>query len=567
MNVYIRAVAERLAEHDVEVDLFTRCRGADGPEILEIGPGVRLVTVKAGPCAPVPKIDLPRFLPEFLGGVLRRAKADGRGYDILHSHYWLSGWVGSSAKDILGIPLVASFHTLGKVKNYSLARGEAPEPPSRLMGEERVIAGADRILAPTPAEAAQLVGLYRADPEHIRIVPPGVDHAIFFPRERAAARDRLHLSGLRLALFVGRLQAHKGPDVAVRTLAEAVARDPELTQDLVLAIVGGPSGTGQGAELARLMELAAALGVSERVMLFPPLPQARLADVYAAADVVLVPSRSESFGLVALEAQACGTPVVAAAVGRTAVRRRRRTDRVPGRGPRPGRPRRADAPDPAGPGARRPSRGRGGEGGAPLHVGRHRERARRHLPRADGGPHMIQGERVTLRPVEERDYPLIHAWQNDPEVWWLMDYEAPFSLADIAASEKRATEEGFPFIIEAEGRPIGRIGINNIRRRDRICALYVFIGDRTAWGKGLGTDAVDTMLAHAFSRFDLHQVELWSLAENERALRAYAHSGFREEARLAERSWKDGRWVDRVLMSVTRENFEAARTARDQRER
>ena len=277
MNVYIRAVAERLAEHDVEVDLFTRCRGADGPEILDIGPGVRLVTVKAGPCAPVPKIDLPRFLPEFLGGVLRRAKADGRGYDILHSHYWLSGWVGSSAKDVLGIPLVASFHTLGKVKNYSLARGE--------------------------------------DPEHIRIVPPGVDHAIFFPRERAAARDRLHLSGLRLALFVGRLQAHKGPDVAVRTLAEAVARDPELTQDLVLAIVGGPSGTGQGAELARLMELAAALGVSERVMLFPPLPQARLADVYAAADVVLVPSRSESFGLVALEAQACGTPVVAAAVG------------------------------------------------------------------------------------------------------------------------------------------------------------------------------------------------------------------------------------------------------------
>ncbi len=180
---------------------------------------------------------------------------------------------------------------------------------------------------------------------------------------------------------------------------------------------------------------------------------------------------------------------------------------------------------------------------------------------------MIQGDRVTLRPVEERDHPLIHAWQNDPEVWWLMDYEGPFSLADIAASEKRAIEEGFPFIIEAEGRPIGRIGINNIRRRDRICALYVFIGDRTAWGKGLGTDAVDTMLAHAFARFDLHQVELWSLAENERALRAYAHSGFREEARLADRSWKDGRWVDRVLMSVTRENFDAARTARDQHER
>ena len=315
MNVYIRAVAERLAERDVEVDLFTRCRGADGPEGLEIAEGVRVVSVKAGPCTPVPKSDLPRFLPEFLGGVLRRASIDGRGYDILHSHYWLSGWVGSSAKDIWGVPLVASFHTLGKVKNYSLARGEPPEPPSRLLGEERVIADADRILAPTPAEAAQLVGLYRANPEHIRIVPPGVDHTIFFPREQHAARERLHLTGLRLALYVGRLQSHKGPDVAVRTLAEAVARDPDLTRDLILAIVGGPSGTGQGAEVAHLMELAAALGVSERVMLFPPLPQARLADVYAAADVVLVPSRSESFGLVALEAQACGTPVVAAAVG------------------------------------------------------------------------------------------------------------------------------------------------------------------------------------------------------------------------------------------------------------
>jgi D-inositol-3-phosphate glycosyltransferase len=164
-------------------------------------------------------------------------------------------------------------------------------------------------------EASQLVGLYRADPDQVRIVPPGVDHSIFAPRSRAEARERLHLAGLRLALYVGRLQPHKGPDVAVRTLAEAVARDPDAAGDLVLAIVGGPSGSTHGAEVARLLELAGALGVSERVMLFPPQPQALLADFYAAADVVLVPSRSESFGLVALEAQAVGTPVVAAAVG------------------------------------------------------------------------------------------------------------------------------------------------------------------------------------------------------------------------------------------------------------
>ena len=314
MNVYIRAVAERLAAQGLEVDLFTRCRGGSDHETKELGSGARVIAVKAGPCAPIPKADLPRFLPEFLGGVIRQAKADGRGYDIVHSHYWLSGWVGRAAKELWGAPLVASFHTLGKVKNYSLARGEPPEPPLRLEGEERVIASADRILAPTPAEAGQLVGLYRADPAHIRLVPPGVDHTIFTPRARTQARERLHLTGLRLALYVGRLQPHKGPDVAVRTLAEAVARDPLVAEHLQLAIVGGPSG-GDNAEVSRLMELATALDVADRVILFPPQPQARLADFYAAADVVLVPSRSESFGLVALEAEACGTPVVAASVG------------------------------------------------------------------------------------------------------------------------------------------------------------------------------------------------------------------------------------------------------------
>jgi D-inositol-3-phosphate glycosyltransferase len=315
MNVYIRSVAERLAGQGVAVDLFTRCRGGATHDVREIAPGIRVVSVKGGPCHPVPKSAVPRFLPEFLGGVLRIAREDGNRYDVVHSHYWLSGWVGRATKEILGVPLVASFHTLGKVKNYSLARGEAPEPPWRLAGEEAVIDEADRILAPTPEEAGHLVGLYGADPDRIRIVPPGVDHAIFAPADRGEARARLHLSGLRLALFVGRLQPHKGPDVAIRTLAEAVARDPRATADLVLAIVGGPSGARAGAEVARLMELAAALGVADRVMLFPPQPHARLADFYCAADVVLVPSRSESFGLVALEAQACGTPVVASAVG------------------------------------------------------------------------------------------------------------------------------------------------------------------------------------------------------------------------------------------------------------
>ena len=315
MNVYIRAVAERLSSQGVEIDVFTRCRGRGGPEIEEVAPGTRIIQVQAGPCAPIPKRELPRFLPAFLGGVLSRQRGEGVSYDVVHSHYWLSGWVGRAAKEIWGVPLVASFHTLGKVKNYSLAAAEHAEPSVRLTGEERVIEEADRILAPTPAEAAHLVGLYRADPDRIRIVPPGVDHSLFFPRPREDAKRRLHLAGLKLVLFVGRLQAHKGPDIAVRALAESVASDPELTRDAVLAIVGGPSGESHGAEVARLMDLASALGVEERVMLFPPQPQGRLADFYSAAEAVLVPSRSESFGLVALEAQACGAPVVAAETG------------------------------------------------------------------------------------------------------------------------------------------------------------------------------------------------------------------------------------------------------------
>jgi D-inositol-3-phosphate glycosyltransferase len=314
MNVFIRSAAERLSAEGVGVDVFTRSRDERRPEVQELG-GSRIINVPAGPNAPIPKEALPRFLPEFLDGVLLRARSEGTDYDLVHTHYWLSGWVGRNAREIWGVPLVASFHTLGKVKNYSLSRGERPESSDRLSGEERVIAEADRLVAATPVEASQLVGLYRAEPGRIRVVPPGVDHELFFPRDRERAKARLHLADVRLLLFVGRLQPHKGPDVAVRALAEAVARDPAAIRDVVLAIVGGPSGTDHGAEVARLMDLASALGVGERVILFPPQPQSRLADFYAAAETVLVPSRSESFGLVALEAQASGTPVVASAVG------------------------------------------------------------------------------------------------------------------------------------------------------------------------------------------------------------------------------------------------------------
>jgi D-inositol-3-phosphate glycosyltransferase len=321
MNVYIQAVAERLTQQGIGVDVYTRCRGQGGPEIEEIGPGSRVIRVQAGPCAPVDKEDLPGLLPAFLGGVLDRAADEHRAhkhspYDVVHSHYWLSGWVGNRAKEIWGVPLVASFHTLGKVKNATLPDGDPPEPTARLRGEQRVVDGADRILAPTQVEAEELVSLYGADPGRIRVVAPGVDRTIFAPRSGEGARARLGLAGKRLLLFVGRLQPFKGPSVAVRALADAVAREPELTRDVLLALVGGPSGRGSaGDEVHLLKEMASRLGVGDRVIVFPPQPHERLVDFYSAAEAVLVPSRSESFGLVALEAQACGTPVIGTARG------------------------------------------------------------------------------------------------------------------------------------------------------------------------------------------------------------------------------------------------------------
>ena len=168
---------------------------------------------------------------------------------------------------------------------------------------------------------------------------------------------------------------------------------------------------------------------------------------------------------------------------------------------------------------------------------------------------MIEGQRVVLRPVEEDDLPLILRWQNHPEVWWYMDYEQPFSLEDIREDEAQSRAEGFPFVITVDGRPIGRIGLNGFRRRDRICSLYLYIGEPAYWGSGYARDALMALLRHAFDRFDLHQVELWTLAANDRVIRVYERCGFRREASLRDRSFKDGVFVDRVVMSVTRAEF------------
>lgn len=168
---------------------------------------------------------------------------------------------------------------------------------------------------------------------------------------------------------------------------------------------------------------------------------------------------------------------------------------------------------------------------------------------------MIRGHKVVLRAVDEADFPLIHRWMNHPEVWRYMDYEAPYSLADVKDDIERSRKEGHPFTILAGDRPIGRIGLNQFRRRDRICSLYMYIGEPAFWGQGYAQDAAMALLSYAFDRWDLNQIELWTLADNNRAVDVYRRCGFVEDGRLRERSYKDGQWVDRVVMSVNRKEF------------
>jgi D-inositol-3-phosphate glycosyltransferase len=320
MNVYIVEVATRLAEAGVEVEIFTRATASDLPPVVEMAPGVLVRHVTAGPYEGLAKEDLPGQLCAFTNEVLRAEAARAPGwYELVHSHYWLSGQVGWLAQDRWGVPLVHTAHTLAKVKNAALADGDKPEPQARVIGEEQVIAVADRLVANTPAEARDLVDLYAAEPDRVSVVEPGVDLDRFRPvpgsAARRAARRRFGLpADAYVVAFVGRIQPLKAPDVLLRAAADLRARDPETGRRLVVAVCGGPSGSGLERPTA-LMELAAELGIADAVRFLPPQPPDSLADLYRAVDLVAVPSHNESFGLVALEAQACGTPVVAAAVG------------------------------------------------------------------------------------------------------------------------------------------------------------------------------------------------------------------------------------------------------------
>ncbi len=329
LNVYVVELAKRLAARGTEVEVFTRATssltsGLDGT-VVELAPGVSVRHVVAGPLAGLGKNDLPGQLCAFTAGVMRaEAAQDPDFYDVVHSHYWLSGQVGWLVADRWNVPLVHSMHTMAKVKNAHLAEGDTPEPSGREIGEEQVVAAADRLVASTDAEAGELIELYGAPRDRVAVVPPGVDLETFSPADaaaRAAIRARLGIAAdAHVLLFAGRIQPLKAPDVLVRAAAHLLRSSPSLRSRLVVVVLGGPSGSGldrpeELQELAARLGLLGVPGVPDVVRFEPPVPRAALAQWFRAADLVVVPSYNESFGLVAIEAQACGTPVVAARVG------------------------------------------------------------------------------------------------------------------------------------------------------------------------------------------------------------------------------------------------------------
>ena len=319
MNIYVVESAERMAAMGVSVDIFTRRHSPDLPDVVELSPGVRVRHLNIG-ANTATKEELPALIPK-LSDAFSKILEDEK-YDVLHSHYWISGKVAMPAAKKFGIPLAHTMHTMARVKNMNLAEGERPEPMIRVQGETQVVAAADALIANTDAEAASLVSLYEACPDNVSVVSPGVDLYTFTAGSgRKAAREAIGLpQDAHILAFVGRIQPHKGPEVLIRAVAEMLNHSPHLRSKLITVIMGGASGSGLG-EVERLKDLVSWLNISDVVRFENPVPRAQIPQWYRAADLVCVPSYSESFGLVALEAQACGTPVVATAVGglRTAV--------------------------------------------------------------------------------------------------------------------------------------------------------------------------------------------------------------------------------------------------------
>jgi D-inositol-3-phosphate glycosyltransferase len=311
MNVYVRSLALELASMGIEVDIYTRASAPGQTETETMAPGVRVIHVPAGPPGKIPKEQLPALMSAFADALNRvRSVLAEEHYDVIHSHYWVSGAAGLLIAGEWKVPLVHTMHTMAKVKNLRLESGERPEPAQRIDGEQRIVDRATRLIANTRTEADELVELYGAQPEAIDVVAPGVDLDVFTPQSREESRASLGFAPDDFhVVFAGRLQRLKGPHILVEAAAELKTRRPDIP--LRVSILGSPSGAGDF-DLGRIV---ADLDLADAVSTYSPVAADELAGWFRAADVVAMPSFSESFGLVALEAQACGTPVVAANVG------------------------------------------------------------------------------------------------------------------------------------------------------------------------------------------------------------------------------------------------------------
>ena len=309
MNVVVAQLADALSRLGIGVDVYTRRSDLSTPDIVQVSDNYRVIHVVAGPVAPAPISELIEWTPVFTTATLDFIERNRLRYDVVHAHYWLSGRAGLAIKSALGIPLAHSSHTLGLVKELTKRWDEPNTSEVRIATEEEVIAGSDCMIAATEIEALDLIDHYKADPARLCITPPGVDHEVFSPLD--TPRADVQLSDQPLALFVGRIQPLKGVDVAL----EAVAIARERIPDLEILVIGGASGQSGSDELARLKLRAESADLTGAVHFRPAVSRDELPPYYRTADVLLMPSRSESFGLVALESQACGTPVIASNVG------------------------------------------------------------------------------------------------------------------------------------------------------------------------------------------------------------------------------------------------------------
>lgn len=306
MNVYLNMLGHELAAQGVEVDVYTRWHNPDEPQVVQAAPGLRVIHIEVGGRESQPKEALLPLVDHFVEQVILFQKTEGIQYDLIHSHYWLSGVAGRRLKQAWGVPLIAMFHTLGAVKNQ--ARAGEHEPLGRIEAERDVIAEADALVAATAHEQDFMVRLYGADPDRVHIIPLGVDTSRFAPLEKLAARRELGLNGERLLLFVGRPDPLKGLEVLISAASQL--EDPHGVRVLV---VGGSESDAAGFQRAH--ELAEQLDMASKVDYVGSVAHERLPYYYSAADICVIPSYYESFGLVALESMACGTPVVAARVG------------------------------------------------------------------------------------------------------------------------------------------------------------------------------------------------------------------------------------------------------------